>query len=86
MNAAPYCLRPLSKNLSGDGSRAERPVLYLGIKRWRGGGGHGSSLYHLGARRSIRVIGAGQRTLTVIYGRCRTVRLLHFAAAPFCDR
>lgn len=36
MNAAPYRLRPLSKNLSGDGSQAERPVLYSGIKRWRG--------------------------------------------------
>jgi hypothetical protein len=39
------------------------------------------SPYHLGARRSIEVIDAGRRTLTVIYGRCRTVRLLHFAAA-----
>ena len=39
------------------------------------------SPYHLGAKRSIGVIGAGQRTLAVIYGRCRTVRLLHFAAA-----
>ena len=42
----------------------------------------GPSLYHLGAKRSIGVIGAGQRTLAVICGRCRPVRLLHFAAAP----
>ena len=33
------------------------------------------------AKQSIEVIGADQRTLAVIYGRCRTVRLLHFAAA-----
>ena len=36
---------------------------------------------HLGATRSMRVIDAGQRTLAVIHGRCRTVQLLHFAAA-----
>src|SRR5450755_145389 len=44
------------------------------------------SPYHLEATRSIGVIGAGQRTLAVIYGRCRTVWLLHFAAALPCRR
>ena len=34
----------------------------------------------------MRVIGAVQRTLAVTYGRCRTPRLLHFAAAlPHCQ-
>jgi hypothetical protein len=37
--------------------------------------------YHLGATRSIEVIDAGQRTLTVIQGRYRAERLLHFAPA-----
>jgi hypothetical protein len=41
------------------------------------------SPYHLGATRSIEVVEAGHRTLTVIWGRCCAVRLLHFAAAPF---
>jgi hypothetical protein len=34
-------------------------------------------LYHLVATRSIEVIDVGHRTLKVIWGRCRTVRLLH---------
>ena len=29
----------------------------------------------------MEVVAAGQKSLTVIYGRYRTVRLLHFAAA-----
>jgi hypothetical protein len=37
--------------------------------------------YHLGARRSIGVVDAAQRPLPVVFGRCRAVRLLHFAAA-----
>jgi hypothetical protein len=41
----------------------------------------GLKVEHLGATRSIKVIDAGQRTLGVTQGRCRTVRLLHFAAA-----
>jgi len=43
---------------------------------------YGSSPYHLGAMQSIEVIDAGHRTFTVICGRCRSARLLHFAAAP----
>jgi hypothetical protein len=42
---------------------------------------YGSSPYHLGATRSIEVVEAGHRALTVTWGRCRAVRLLHFAAA-----
>jgi hypothetical protein len=42
---------------------------------------YGSSPYHLGAWRSMRVVDAAQRFIPVIFGRCRTVRLLHFAAA-----
>jgi hypothetical protein len=42
---------------------------------------HRPSPYHLGATRSIEVVGAGHRTLTVMWGRCRAVRLLHFTAA-----
>ena len=40
------------------------------------------SLYHLGATRTIEVVDAGHRTMTVIWGRCCAVRLLRFAAAP----
>ena len=42
------------------------------------------SPYHLGATRSIKVIDASHRTMTVILGRCCAVRLLHFAAALLC--
>lgn len=41
----------------------------------------GPSPYHLGATGSIEVISAGQKTLVVIYGGCRSLRLLHFTAA-----
>ena len=41
----------------------------------------GSPPYHLGATRSLRVVEAVQRSVPVISGRCRTLRLLHFAAA-----
>src|SRR5215472_4787974 len=39
------------------------------------------SPYHLGATRSITVVGAVHRTLAVAWGWCRMARLLHFAAA-----
>ena len=42
---------------------------------------YGSSHYHLGATRSIEVVDAAQRPATVTSGRCRALRLLHFAAA-----
>ena len=45
-----------------------------------GGSNHRPSPYHRGAWRSMWVIDADQRTLRLI-GRCRAVRLLHFAAA-----
>jgi hypothetical protein len=30
------------------------------------------------------VVGAGHRSMRVCWGQCRTVRLLHFPAAPPC--
>jgi hypothetical protein len=40
------------------------------------------SPYHLGAKRSMKVVDAAQKPSTVTFSRCRALRLLHFAAAP----
>ena len=42
-----------------------------------------TSPYHLGATGSIKVVGAGRRTLAIVWGRCYAMRLLHSAAALF---
>jgi hypothetical protein len=38
---------------------------------------HRPSPYHLGAQQSIKVVEAAQKPVTVISGRCWSVRLLH---------
>jgi hypothetical protein len=54
---------------------------YEAVESWQGAVNRPSP-YHLGATWSIRVVDAGHKTLTVIWGRCCPVRLLHFVAAP----
>jgi hypothetical protein len=41
-----------------------------------------SSSYRLGATRSMEVVDADQRPMTVTWGRCRSVRLLHLLLHP----